>query len=424
MKLSDIKPNPDNPRTATKEDIEKLKNSIEDLPKMMKARPIVIKDGVIVGGNQRYNALMALGKTEIPDEWVFDAKDWTEKEIERFIVQDNVSSGAWDWDILANQYELEDLDAWGVELPEYLTEDKKEVEEDEAPEVSSEPPVSQLGVVYQLGRHRVMCGDSTDFGQVETLMNKEYASFCFTSPPYSDMRDYGGGDLSVDKIASFLTIDNCGFYAINLGLQRKDNAINRYWDTYIQIAEDRGLKLTAWNIWSKRGMGGSIANMSAMFPIEHEWIFVFGGNKENVNRTKKNKTAGLPTGISNRQKDGTTKRVKPKNVQEYGVMGSVYEGVYATGEKEHPAVYPIHLPVEYIRACTQKNDIVYDPFLGSGTNVVACEQTDRICYGIELDPKYVDVIRKRYAKFISPDNQLPENWEELTPEIAREKRGE
>ena len=263
-----------------------------------------------------------------------------------------------------------------------------------------------------------MCGDSTDKEQLDTLMNKEYASFCFTSPPYSDMRDYGGGDLSVENIASFLSIDNCSFYAVNLGLQRKDNAINRYWDTYIQIAEDRGLKLTAWNIWSKRNMGGSIANMSAMFPIEHEWILVFGGSKDSINRTKKNKTAGLHTGISNRQKDGTTKKVYPKIVKEYGVMGSVYEGVYATGEKEHPAVYPVHLPAEYIKACTQKDDIVYDPFLGSGTNVIACEQTDRTCYGMELDEKYLDVIRKRWAKYVYPDRWEKE-WEILTPAIAK-----
>jgi hypothetical protein len=120
MRLSDIKPNPDNPRTATKEDIEKLKNSITELPKMMKLRPIVVdKNNVIVGGNQRYHALQALGKTEIPDEWVARADDFTEEELKRFVVQDNVSSGSWDWDMVANQYELEDLDAWGISLPIY-----------------------------------------------------------------------------------------------------------------------------------------------------------------------------------------------------------------------------------------------------------------------------------------------------------------
>ena len=143
MRLSDIKPNPDNPRTATKEDIEKLKNSITELPKMMKLRPIVVdKNNVIVGGNQRYHALQALGKTEIPDEWVARADDFTEEELKRFVVQDNVSSGSWDWDILANQYELEDLEAWGLEMPlnEKIDdmEDGEEIEVDQS--VQIEPP--------------------------------------------------------------------------------------------------------------------------------------------------------------------------------------------------------------------------------------------------------------------------------------------
>lgn len=134
MKLADLKPNPDNPRTASQEDIEKLKNSITDLPKMMRLRPIVVdKDNVIVGGNQRYNALKELGKTEIPDEWVAKADDFTAEELRRFIVQDNVSSGSWDWDALGNQYEVQELDAWGVDLPETLKPGEPDVEEDEAP---------------------------------------------------------------------------------------------------------------------------------------------------------------------------------------------------------------------------------------------------------------------------------------------------
>lgn len=150
MKLSSIKPNPNNPRTISSDDLDKLKASIDALPKMMRLRPIVVKDGVIIGGNMRYKALTALGMKEIPDEWVADADDFTDEEVHRFIVQDNISGGEWDFDVLANQYELEELDAWGLELPE--SKDVSEVEEDEAPEVSDQPPVSKLGEVYQLGR--------------------------------------------------------------------------------------------------------------------------------------------------------------------------------------------------------------------------------------------------------------------------------
>lgn len=88
--------------------------------------------------------------------------------------------------------------------------------------------------------------------------------------------------------------------------------------------------------------------------------------------------------------------------------------------KEHPTMKPIELFAECILNGSDKEQLVLDPFLGSGSTLIACEQTDRTCYGMELDPKYVDVIRKRYAKFISPDKQLPDNWEELTPAIERE----
>lgn len=118
MKLSDLKPNPDNPRSIKEEDFEKLKGSIKDLSKMLRLRPIVVdKDNVIVAGNQRYKALLAVGKTEIPDEWVAKADDFTKAELRRFIVQDNVESGDWDYDILSNEYELEELQSWGVDLP-------------------------------------------------------------------------------------------------------------------------------------------------------------------------------------------------------------------------------------------------------------------------------------------------------------------
>lgn len=151
MKLSAIKLNPDNPRNIQPDKLEKLANSIRDFPKMMVQRPIVVKDGIIIGGNMRFRAIQKLGMTEIPDNWVSNADDYTEAERKRFIMQDNTEMGVNDWDLVANQYELADLDAWGVDLPDALKADE-EVEEDEPPEVSSEPPVSKLGEIYQLGR--------------------------------------------------------------------------------------------------------------------------------------------------------------------------------------------------------------------------------------------------------------------------------
>ena len=142
-------------------------------------------------------------------------------------------------------------------------------------------------------------------------------------------------------------------------------------------------------------MGGSVANMTAMFPIEHEWIFVFGGNKDDVRLTKKNKSAGLHTRISNRQKDGTTKRVAPKMVREYGKMGSVFTSCYASGGGIHPAAFPLEFPSEYIKACSGEGDSIYEPFCGSGTTMVACQNLNRKCRGIEISPDYCAVILQR-----------------------------
>lgn len=120
MRLAELKLNPDNPRNIKPDKLEKLAQSIKDFPKMMVKRPIVYDENkIIIGGNMRYKAIEKLGMTEIPDEWTSDASDFTPEERHRFIMQDNAEMGEHDWDMVANQYELEDLDAWGISLPFY-----------------------------------------------------------------------------------------------------------------------------------------------------------------------------------------------------------------------------------------------------------------------------------------------------------------
>ena len=132
MKLSSITKNPNNPRSLTKEKFEKLRNSIESFPKMMELRPIVIDDSnVILGGNMRYSALKALGYKEIPDNWVKKASNLTDHEKEQFIIKDNVSFGLWDTDMLANEWDAESLNDWGLEAWDYSIEEEEEEEESE-----------------------------------------------------------------------------------------------------------------------------------------------------------------------------------------------------------------------------------------------------------------------------------------------------
>lgn len=125
--LSTLQPNKDNPRTISKEQFQKLKTSLKKLPKMMQLRPIIIdKDGVIQGGNMRYKALIDLGYTEVPEEWVRLANDFTKKELNEFIIKDNVGFGEWDYEMLANEWEDIDLESWGVDLPTTIDSEDKD----------------------------------------------------------------------------------------------------------------------------------------------------------------------------------------------------------------------------------------------------------------------------------------------------------
>ena len=120
MKLNEIRPNPKNPRVLRDDKFQKLKKSIEDFPKMMELRPIVVDDeGVILGGNMRFRALQDIyGKNgEIPDEWVKRAADLTEDEKRQFVIKDNAAFGQWDWDVLANEWDADELAEWGIDVP-------------------------------------------------------------------------------------------------------------------------------------------------------------------------------------------------------------------------------------------------------------------------------------------------------------------
>ena len=132
MKLKDIKPNPNNPRVLRDDKFQKLKQSITEFPKMLSLRPMVIdENNVVLGGNMRLRALQELGFTEVEEAWVKRSSDLSEDEKKRFIIADNVAFGEWDWDTLANDWEVVDLEAWGLEIPFYDEEVKEEQSKEE-----------------------------------------------------------------------------------------------------------------------------------------------------------------------------------------------------------------------------------------------------------------------------------------------------
>lgn len=409
MDISQLQFRDKNPRLIKAENLEKLKNSIKDDPDFLTKRKILVndtKDGKIVyAGNQRLRSLLALWYTEVPDEWIDIEKNIPLKLMEKRAFKDNVEYGEYDHDKLKD-FDLEflkelDLPEWELDLSELNDIDLDEEKEDSVPEPAKEAKLIEIGDIIQLWPHRIMCGDSTVKEDVDKLMDGNICELLFTSPPYSDMREYNGNkDLSIDNLVNFITefTPYSKYQVINLWLQRKNNEVVTYWDMYIETAKANWYKFLSWNVWSRRWMWWSIANMSAMFRMEHERIFIFGKEYKNLNDTQKNESAWLHTWITNRQKDWTTKRVAPKIVKEFWRLSSVLEMCY-WNSKDHPAVFPVEFPEEYIKAMTNELDNVCEPFCWSWSTLIACEKTNRVCYWMELDPVYIEVIIKRYHEY-------------------------
>jgi len=416
-KVEDLIPYVNNSRKHSDEQVAQISASIKEFGW---TNPILI-DGTnsIIAGHGRLMAARKLKMDEVP---TIELGHLTDTQRKALIIADNKLALNADWDNTLLTIELDDLlkdgfalDILGFnqdELAALLEPEQIEglTDEDAVPDVPDEPK-TKLGDIYQLGNHRLMCGDSTSIDAVDKLMDGHKAQFCFTSPPYADQREYNGGkQLSTEHLATFIRTASgfCNFFAVNLGLSRKDGEINQYWDDYIVEAKNCGLKLLSWNIWNREGMGGSIGNMTAMFPIEHEWIFVFGSDIKDINRTRDNKHGGESGKSTIRQKDGET---TPNSwaINKKGKIGTVFTCDFARGKKEHPAMFPVEFPIGYIESCTSSNDVVYEPFGGAGSTMIACEKIGRQARLMELDPKYCDVIVKRWEDFTGKKAELLTN---------------
>lgn len=264
------------------------------------------------------------------------------------------------------------------------------------------------GDFWQIGAHRILCGDSTAKDDVARLMNGETSELLFTSPPYSDQRTYSGNDdLSVGNLKKFIPAfaDYCKYFVVNLGIKRVDDEIFEYWQDYIAAARDTGLKFLSWNVWD-RGQPTSIGHQTAMFGIDHEWLFVFGEKKKKLVNT-------VPTKDSSRDRQKYKHRRSRRNekgnleiadkweeTKPFKHLGTVTHLSCANtiSESIHPAMFPVALPATYIEAMTARNQIVVEPFLGSGTTIIACENLNRVCLAMEKSPDYVAVALERLQK--------------------------
>lgn len=379
------------------------------------------KNNRIIAGNKTHRNAEAIGMDDVIIVETDGTKlvavkrtdvDLDSKQGREMALADNATVKvdlAWDTEELESVAEDFDiaLDEWDVELDGEVL-DLNDAQEDDFDEEKDEiKTVAQRGDVFLLGEHRLMCGDSTSDDDVAKLMNGEMAELLFTSPPYSDMRAYNGDkDLSIVSLAKFIpTYEHYAEYqCVNLGLQIKNGEIVQYWDAYIASARDCGYKLMAWNVWDKLTTGAICNQTHYITPMRHEWIFVFGKAWKDINRTWEKKTESIIEGNVYKKKRSNDDSFKYSTTGDhsnpYKKMESVLPLMSERGKirSEHPAVFPIRLPAEYIAAFTNEDDIVIEPFGGSGTTMIAAEQLCRKCYMMELDTHYCDVIIARWEK--------------------------
>lgn len=380
MLLSEIKANPNNPRVIKDDKFAKLVKSISEFPKMMELRPMVINhDSIVLGGNMRLKALKELKYKEIPDTWVKRAEDLTEDEQRRFIIADNVGFGEHDWEMLKQEWDVDELSEWGLDMPFEIETETLEAEEDDfdVPEGGVETDIV-LGDLFEIGEHRLLCGDSTQTDTFEKLMQGEFADMVVTDPPYNVA--YEG------KTKDALTIENDSmsnndfyqflydFYSALTTAVKKGGSIY-VWHASSEVINfgkamvDAGWLLKQQLIWVKNTMVmGRQDYQWKHEPCLYGWL-----------------SGGSHNWYSDRKQTTVINFDKPQR------------------NGEHPTMKPIGLFAYQIENSSKVGDIVIDAFGGSGTTMVAAHQLKRKCYGIELDSKYVEVIVRRMIKL---DNSL------------------
>jgi DNA modification methylase len=385
MNINEIKPNPNNPRIIKDDKFKKLVKSIQDFPQMLELRPIVIdENNIVLGGNMRLKACIEAGLKDVP---VKQAKELTEEQKKEFIVKDNVGYGEWDWDDLANNWDAEELVEWGIDIPNFDA-NVLETEEDNfaVPEGGTETDIV-LGDLFDIGEHRLLCGDSTDSEQVAKLMNGQKADMSFTSPPYNAGKSeaLSGNTHTTDNKYNEYNDNQTKDNYLDLLIGFTNNAIlfsdylicniqslagnkialieylNEYKDNFIDVA-----------IWDKGH--GAPAMAENVMTSAWEYMF-FISSKDKASRA-----------IPNANFRGTVLNIyrgKPNRNNEFSNV--------------HAATFPIDLP-EWALQFTKEGNIILDQFCGTGTTMVASHQLKRKCYGMELDPKYCQVIVDRMKK--------------------------
>jgi len=391
-----------NPRKITPQDFEQIKKSITEFGF---CQPLVCnkapgREGVIVGGNQRFEVAKKMGMETVPVFWV-DIQDLVrEKELN---IRLNKAQGEWDWDILQKDFDISSLTNWGfsnLEIDTGIDNSKKKIkEETDATPETPEKSRTEQGILFMLGKHRLLCGDSTKKEHYELLMGGGKAKLIFTDPPYSvnyksssgnsySKGNYGTNDiLNDDKteeeaIEFYIDIlknlyeysleDVCLYWWFG----NKMNWINRL--AWI----NSGWYMSQILIWLKEQM---VFSMGVDYHRCYEPI-MFGWKKSQPHYSNKRLSNYTDCFFIGKE--------------EFADLPDVwFQARDKRNEYVHPTQKPVQLAHRALRKNSREGDIVLDAFGGSGSTLIACEQMNREARLMELDPKYCDVIIKRYCNF-------------------------
>lgn len=391
-KIKDLKKYPKNPRKLTSDQFKHLKTSIDKFGLIDK--PIINLDNTIIGGHQRLEVYKKDKIKEI-ECWI-PARQLDDKEVEELNIRHNKNTGEWDWDILANEYEIPDLLDYGFLAEELSIDNVQDLgsteEDNEVLEpAKDEDAYTKLGDIYELNDHRIACGDSTIPDVIVLCLNKSEPILMVTDPPYGVEYDpFWRKDIK----------DKKGVAAKALGKVQNDDQVNwalawslfpgkvayiwhagKYCSEVQKSLEEAEYEIKNQIIWVKQHFALSRGD----YHWQHEpcWYAVRKGQDHNWQGSRKEATIW-----------------EISNLNAFG--GKKEDGEERTA---HSTQKPMECMARPIRNNTEKGQGVYDPFLGSGTTLIACEQNGRICYGIELSPAYCDIIVKRWIKWMQKNNR-------------------
>jgi DNA modification methylase len=405
--IGTIKNNPNNPRVIKDDKFKKLVQSIKDLPEMAEVRPVVVNtDMVVLGGNMRLKAMREAGWKDVPIQVV----DWDEDKQRQFIIKDNVSGGEWDWEMLANEWDTEELQEWGLDLPDFDNAKELEAEEDDYEMPDELKTDIVLGDLFEIGPHRLLCGDSTDSDAVAKLMDNKKWDLMATSPPYN--QGESNGDLMHTK--------GLGVGKKQASLYNQKNSDNKTSEEYYKFSIDILKTSFIFKNNESHSVCWNIAYNSKSRDDYGKIIF----SNDNPYRVKetiiwdKTHSINLPQiGIYSRRCEFVfvmSGNDKYRTSQTYNDCRWNYwqiksAGSQITGESiEHRAAYPVEFASKMVGDFSLESDLIYEPFTGSGTTMVASHQLNRKCYGMELDPKYCQVIVDRMLK-LDPTLEVKRN---------------